>query len=81
MGFLLKFGLWKCQLDSWNTNHESLNQTLKTSTHIDLDIENNDKDPKFEVSDLVRISKYIKTNWSEENFMIKKILKMFCGLM
>ena len=26
--FLLKYGSWKLQLDSWNTNHESLNRTL-----------------------------------------------------
>ena len=28
--------------------------------HIDFDTENNDKDPKFEVGDHVRISKYKK---------------------
>ena len=26
--FLLKHGSWKLQLESWNTNHESLNRTL-----------------------------------------------------
>ena len=25
---LLKYGSWKLQLESWNTNHESLNRTL-----------------------------------------------------
>ena len=28
MCFLLKYGSWKPQLKSWNTNHESLNWTL-----------------------------------------------------
>ena len=28
MCFLLKYGLWKFQLELWNTNHEWLNQTL-----------------------------------------------------
>ena len=28
MCFLLKYGSWKLQLESWNTNHESLNRTL-----------------------------------------------------
>ena len=27
--FLLNYDLWKLQLESWNTNHESLYQTLK----------------------------------------------------
>ena len=46
---------------------------FETSTYIDSEVENNDKDPKFEVGDHIRISKY-KTifakgytpNWSEE---------------
>ena len=33
---------------------------LKTSTYIDLDYENNDKEPKFKVVDDVRILKYEK---------------------
>ena len=28
MCFLLKYGSWKLQLESWNTNHEWLNRTL-----------------------------------------------------
>ena len=28
MFFLLKYDSWKLQLESWNTNHESLNQSL-----------------------------------------------------
>ena len=31
---------------------------FKTSTHIDFEVESNDKDPKFEVGYHVRISKY-----------------------
>ena len=55
---------------------------VKTRAHIDLDAENNDKDPKFKVCDHVRISKYenifIKgctPNWSEKFFVIE-ILKI-----
>ena len=46
---------------------------LKSSTHTDFDLENKDKDSKFEVGDQVRISKYknifakgYASNWSEE---------------
>ena len=42
----------------------------------------NDKDPKFQVGDHVRVSKYRKIfakgyipNWSEEIFVIKKVKK------
>ena len=31
---------------------------LKSNTYIDLDLENNDKDPKFKAGENVRISKY-----------------------
>ena len=31
---------------------------VKSSTYIDSDVENNDKDPKFEVADHARISSY-----------------------
>ena len=44
-----------------NSYHSTIKLKLiavKSSTYIDFDIENNDKDPKFEVSDHVRISKY-----------------------
>ena len=33
---------------------------VKTSTYIDLDYKNNDKEPKFKVVDDVRILKYEK---------------------
>ena len=52
---------------------------VKDNTYINTDEEINDKDPKFKVSDHVRISKYKKffgkgytPNWSEEIFAIKK---------
>ena len=47
----------------------------KDNRHIDFDKENNDKDPKFQVVDHVKISKYKKIfakryapNWSGEFF-------------
>ena len=53
---------------------------VKDNTYIDFGKEVNDSDPKFKVSDHVRISKYknifakgYAPNWSEEIFVIKKI--------
>ena len=53
---------------------------VKDNTYINIVKEDNDKDPKFKVSDHVRISKYKKNfakgytpNWSEEIFVIKEI--------
>ena len=53
---------------------------VKDNTHIDFGKEVNDNDPKFKVGDHVRISKYknifakgYSPNWSEEDFVIKKI--------
>ena len=53
---------------------------VKDNTYIDTDTEVNDKDPKFKVSDHVRISKYknifdkgYTPNWSEVVFVINKI--------
>ena len=52
---------------------------VTSSTSIDFDKKNNEKDPKFKVDDHVRISKYKNTfpnscvwNRSEEDFIIKK---------
>ena len=52
----------------------------KDNTYFDFKKEVNDKDPKFKVSDRVRISRYknifvkgYTPNWSEEVFVIKKI--------
>ena len=53
---------------------------VKDNTYINIDKEVNDKDPKFKIGDHVRISKYknifakgYTSNWSEEDFVIKKI--------
>ena len=53
---------------------------VKDNTYIDFKKGVNDKDPKFEVADHVRISKYkdifakgYTPNWSEESFVIKKV--------
>ena len=52
----------------------------KDNTYIDFKKEVNDKDPKFKVSDHVRISRYkyifangYTPNWSEEVFVVSKI--------
>ena len=54
------------------------------SIHVDLNVEKNDKDPKFKIDDHVRISKYKNTfakvctpNLSEQAFMFKKV-KALC---
>ena len=42
-----------------NTYHSAIKlKPVKSSAYLDFGIENNDKDPKFEVGDHVRISKY-----------------------
>ena len=53
---------------------------VKSGTCIDLDVENDDKDPKFEVDDSAKTSKYKNVfpkdyfpNWAEEIFDIKKV--------
>ena len=48
---------------------------VKDNTYIDFSKEANDKDPKFKVDDHVRISKYKNINWSEEDFVTKKVKK------
>ena len=67
-----------------NTYHTSIKMKpvdVKDNTYIDFKKEVNDKNPKFKVGDQVRISKYknifakgYMPNWSEEIFIIKKIL-------
>ena len=61
---------------------------VKNNTYIDFGKENNNKDPKFQVGDHIRISKYknisVKVyapNWSEEVFIIKKSKTLFHGHM
>ena len=68
-----------------NTNYQIVKMKpidVKSSTYIDLDIENNDKEPNFWEPDNAIISKHknifakcynFTLNWSEEIFVIKKI--------
>ena len=53
---------------------------VKNNTYIHFRKDIHDKDPKFKVGDHVRISKYTNIfakgyapNWSEEDFVIKKV--------
>ena len=53
---------------------------VKSSNHVEYNVNSNDKDPKFQVGDHVRISKYknifargYTSNWSENLFEIKKV--------
>ena len=69
-----------------NTYHSRIKMKpvdVKSSTYIDSSKEINDKDPKFKVGDIVRISKYknvfAKVSWSEEVFMIKKVKNTASG--
>ena len=62
---------------TYNRNIKMKPVDLKSSTYIEFNIEKKDKDPKFKVGDLVRITTYeiilaIKytLNWSEEVFVI-----------
>ena len=58
---------------------------VKDNTYIDsMELHSNEKDPKFEVGDCVRISKHKNTfakgctpNWSEEVSVIKKSKSTF----
>ena len=59
---------------------------VKSSTYIVSSKEINDKDLKFKIGDIVRISKYKNIfakgyvpNWSEEVFEIKKVNNTFRG--
>ena len=66
-----------------NTYHRTIKMKpvdVKDNTYIDSMQRSNDKDPKFKADDNVRISKYknifaagYTPNWSEENFVIKKV--------
>ena len=65
-----------------NTYHSTIkvkHVDVKSSTHIDFNKENVKEDPKSDVCDHIRISKYKNIfaknyipNWSEEAFVIKK---------
>ena len=66
-----------------NTYHSTIKMKpidVKSSAYIDSSKEINDEDPKFKISDIVRISKYKKIfakgyipNFSEEVFVIKEV--------
>ena len=66
-----------------NTYHSTIKMKpvdVKSSTSIDSSKEINNKDPKFKIGDIVRISRYKNIfakayipNWSEEVFVIKKV--------
>ena len=69
--------------ESNNTYHTTIKMKpidVEDNTYINTDKKIDDKDPKFEVGDHVRISKYKRIfakgytpNWSEEVFVIKKV--------
>ena len=48
----------------------------KTSTYIDSEVENNDKEPKFEFNDYVRTSQYKKWLW--QKVTPKLVRRSFC---
>ena len=65
-------------------NH--MTQLINTNTYIYINKENDKENPKFEVGDHVRISKYKNIfvegyllNWSEKDFIIKKVGK-YCAV-
>ena len=76
--------MWYGIVNKYNkTCHSSIKWKLagvKASTYIDFVVKNNDKDPRFEVTDHVKISKYKNSfakgytpNFSEEVFVIKRV--------
>ena len=61
---------------------------IKSNTNIDCSNKINDKNPKFEIDDIVSISKYknifeivYTPNWSDEVFRLKKLRILSCGHM
>ena len=65
--------------DTYHTTIKMKPADVKSNIYIDSSKEINDKDPKFKIGDIVRISKYknifakgYTPNWSEEVFVIKK---------
>ena len=61
---------------------------VKSNKYIDSSKEISDKDPKFKIGDIIRISKYKNIfaksyvpNSSEEVFVIKKLKTLCCGHM
>ena len=74
-----------------NTYHNTIKMKpvdVKSNTYVDSNKEINNKDPKFKIGDIVRISKYKKffakgytKDWSEEVFLIKKVRTLCHGNM
>ena len=72
-----------------NTYHSTIKMRpvdVKSNTYINSSKEINDKGPKFEIGDIVRLSKYKNifakgyiSNWSEEVFVITKLKILFRG--
>ena len=66
-----------------NTYHRTIEMkpvNVKSGNYLEHNVDSNDKDPKFQVGDHVRISKYkdifakgYTPNWSENVFVIKKV--------
>ena len=66
-----------------NTYHSTIKMRpvdVKSRSYIDSSKENNEKDPKSNICDIVKMLKYesifakgYTPNWSEENFVIKKV--------
>ena len=66
-----------------NTYHSTFKVkpvNVKSNTYIGFSKEINNKDPKFKIGDIVRIWKYkifltksYTSNWSEEDFVIKRV--------
>ena len=73
-----------------NTVHRTVKMKpidVTSDSFAEYNEDSNEKDPKFKVGDLLRISKYknifargYTQNWSEEVFVISKIKNMFHGL-
>ena len=67
-----------------NTYHSTIKKKpadVKSNTYIESSKKINNKNPKFKIGDTVRITKYknifakgYTPNWSEEVFMIKKVI-------
>ena len=67
-------------VNKYNNAYEMKFVDVKSNMYIDSNKDIYDKDPKFKIGDIVRISKYKCTfakgytsNWSEEDVVIKKI--------
>ena len=73
------------RVNKYNNEHRRTTKRkpidIKTSTYFGFDVENNNKDPKFNVGDSVKILKYknifakVSTwKWSKEVSVIEKLL-------